>query len=154
MIQLSVAHPHWTQVGLVISVEFYQSLTVRAVDGRTEAVYCCPEEALVVCHVAHELTLSVDVLHDSDQTLIVSVTLQTVPHPHLTQVGLVISVEIYQSLTVPVADAWIETVYYCLDTVFEDYHAVHDPPLHVEDQNVLGRICCVSVRLLSNLHLH
>ena len=64
---LSVADPQWTQVGLVISWEFYQNLIVMAVDGWTEAVYCCPEEALDVCHVAHELTLSVDVLPDSDQ---------------------------------------------------------------------------------------
>ena len=64
---LNVAHPHWTQVGLVISVEFFQSPTVTVVDGWTEAVYCCPEQALVVFHVVHELTLSVDVLNDADQ---------------------------------------------------------------------------------------
>ena len=52
----------------MISLTFYQSLIVRTVDGWTEAVYCCPEEALDVCHVAHELTLSVDDLPVSDQT--------------------------------------------------------------------------------------
>ena len=64
---LSVPHPHWIQIGQVISVQFVQILIVNAVGGWTETVYCCPEEALDVCHVAHELTLSVDDLPVSDQ---------------------------------------------------------------------------------------
>ena len=45
--------------------------------------------------VALELILSVDVLHDSDQIQIVSVILLIVPHPHWTQLGLVIALMIY-----------------------------------------------------------
>ena len=65
---LNIPHHHWIQIALMISLTFYQSLIVRTVDGWTEAVYCCPEQAVAVCNVAHELTLSVDVLPVSDQT--------------------------------------------------------------------------------------
>ena len=108
---------------------------MRAVDGWIEAVYCCPEQALVVCHVAYELTLSVDGLHDSDQILIVSVRRLSVPPPHWTQFGLVISLMIYQSVTVRAVDGWTEAVYCCPEQALVVCHVVHELTLSVDVLN-------------------
>jgi hypothetical protein len=61
------------------------------------------EKDFGICPVGHAKTLSVDVLpdpdpdRDRDRIQNVSVGLLSVPHPHWTQGGLVISLEICQS---------------------------------------------------------
>jgi hypothetical protein len=143
-------------------LEICQSQTVRAVPGRPEAVYCCPERALEVCPVGHAQTLSVDVLPDpdpdcdSDWIQNVSVRLLSVPHPRCTQGGLVISLEICHSQTVRAVHDRPEAVYCCPERALEVCPVGHTLTLSVDvlpdpDRDHIQNI---SVGLLSVPHPH
>ena len=136
------------------SWKFSQSPSVRAAQGWSEAVYCCHEEASEVCHVAYDLTLSVDVHPDSEWMLNVSVTLQRVPPPHWTQDGLVTWEKFSQSLIVRVVSAWTEAVYCCHEEALEGCHVAHGHSLFVDVWHDSEWIQNVSGTLLSAPHLH